>query len=422
MKKIIILILGIVVFASCEKEDDVNLAVSQSELSFTAESSEQIVDIMTDAYWNYEYSAEWLLVRQQQDKIRVIVSENPTTAERSDVIKITVNGATQREIKVTQEGAEITIDGNTVNVSSKGETIAVPIQSNVKWTVDNQIEWCSIQKNGSNLEITVDRNYKMEERSGAITIHSGEVSHDITITQQGCEWFESFEMVEVEEGRFFMGAQKSYSSEANYDVNAFQIEAPVHQVSLSTYAIGKFEVTQAQWVAAMGSNPSTNQGDNLPVENVTWQQVQEFITLLNEASGLNYRLPTEAEWEFAAKGGNLSDGLKYSGNSVLGACGWYYSNSEATTHEVGTKEANELGIYDMSGNVREWCNDWFGSYEASDMQDPQGTNQGNLKVNRGGSWATPAVNCRNTYRHTDYPNESALDLGFRLAISSEGMQ
>ena len=423
MKKIIILILGIVVFASCEMgDDDVNLAVSQSELSFTAESSEQIVDILTDAYWNYEYTAEWLLVRQQQDKIRVIVSENPTTAERSDVIKITVNGATQKEIKVTQEGTEIAIDGNTVTVSSKGETISVPIQSNVKWTVDNEIEWCSVQKKDSNLEISVDRNYKMEERSGVIAIHSGEVSNDITITQLGCEWFESFEMVEVEEGRFLMGAQKSHSSEANYDVNAFQIESPVHQVSLSTYAIGKFEVTQAQWVAAMGSNPSTNQGDNLPVENVTWQQVQEFITLLNEASGLNYRLPTEAEWEFAAKGGNLTDGLKYSGNSVLGACGWYYSNSEATTHEVGTKEANELGIYDMSGNVREWCNDWFGSYEASDVQDPQGTNQGNMKVNRGGSWATPAANCRNTYRHTDYPNESALDLGFRLAISIERMQ
>lgn len=402
----------------CSKDDDeINLSVSQTELSFTPEESEQIVNITSDANWNCEYSAEWLLVRQQQNRIRVIVYENTSSIQRFDVIKVTVNGSVQSEIRVTQSGTEISVESNSVTAASKGETISVPIQSNVQWSVENENEWCIVQKNGYNLDITIDRNYKMIERSGMITVKSGEVSQNITITQSGCDWFDSFEMIDIAAGTFYMGAQKDNSSGQNYDASAYQIESPVHEVSISSYSIGKFEVTQAQWIAAMGSNPSIIQGNNLPVENVTWEQVQEFISLLNEKSGLSYRLPTEAEWEFAAKGGNESNGFKYSGNSVLGACGWYYSNSEATTHEVGSKEANELGLFDMSGNVREWCNDWFGYYDSSSSENPKGEFDGKTKVNRGGSWTTPAVNCRNTYRHTDYPNEGAQDLGFRLALT-----
>ena len=153
------------------------------------------------------------------------------------------------------------------------------------------------------------------------------------------------------------------------------------------------------------------------MECISWDNVQQFITVLNQESGLEYRLPTEAEWEFAAKGGNLSGDYMYSGNSILSTCGWYYSNSEATTHEVGGKDANELGIYDMSGNVREWCNDWFDNYSYYEEANPRGPEEGVVKINRGGSWTSPANTCRNTYRHTDKPNEGSLDLGFRLALS-----
>lgn len=418
MKKFIYLIAALAIFASCSKDDeDINLSVSQSELTFSPEESEQVVNITSDANWNCEYSSEWLLVRQQQNRIRVVVDANTSAAQRFDVIKITANGSVQSEIRVTQNGTEISINNTSVTAESKGENISIPIQSNVQWSFDNENEWCDAQKGDGKLELAVTRNYSMVERVGTIKISSGEVSQSITITQSGCQWFESFEMVDVEAGLFYMGAQKTTSNGQNYDASAYQIEAPVHEVSLNSYSIGKFEVTQAQWMAAMGRNPSTNQGANLPVENVTWVEVQEFITLLNEESGLNYRLPTEAEWEFAAKGGSKSDGFKYSGNSVLGACGWYYSNSEASTHEVGSKEANELGIFDMSGNVREWCNDWFGYYDSSSANNPLGASDGSMKVNRGGSWTTPAVNCRNTYRHTDYPYESAQDLGFRLALT-----
>ncbi|MBR2234442.1 MAG: SUMF1/EgtB/PvdO family nonheme iron enzyme [Prevotella sp.] len=417
MKKILYAMVALVLMAGCTKDDDdVNLSVSQSELTFSPEESEQVVEVASEADWNCEYAAEWLLVRQQQNRIRVMVEANPSSEQRVDVIKITANGAVQREIKVTQNGAEIAVESSSVEVSSRGETLSIPIQSNVQWTFDNSNEWCTAQKVDDHLELAIGRNYSMEERTGMITISFGAISQHITLAQAGCQWFESFEMVDVEGGSFFMGAQKNSSNGQNYDASAYQIESPVHEAMVGTFSIGKFEVTQAQWMAAMESNPSAHQGANLPVENVTWDEVQEFIALLNAESGLNYRLPTEAEWEYAAKGGNKSDGSKYSGNSVLGACGWYYSNSDATTHEVGGKEANELGIFDMSGNVREWCNDWFGYYDAESADNPQGPSDGNMRVNRGGSWTTPAVNCRNTYRHTDAPTDKAQDLGFRLVL------
>lgn len=416
MKKFIFLIAVILASISCSKEDNYNIIISSNELEFNSDGGIQVVEVSSASNWSCEYSAEWLLVRQQQDKIRVIVDHNPSSESRSDVIKLKIKGNVISEIFVTQSGIDLNVEDELLSVESIGNSLSIPISSNTQWTFDNHINWCEVSKDENNLIVIVQRNYSMSERSGAISIYAGDVSFDITISQSGCQWFESFEMIEVEGGTFYMGAQADDSSETNFDASAYQIESPVHQVTVSSYAIGKFEVTQAQWIAAMGNNPSNIIGDNLPVESITWEQVQSFISILNEQSGLNYRLPTEAEWEYAAKGGCESNGYMYSGNSVLNACGWYYSNSEATTHEVGSKIPNELGIYDMSGNVREWCNDWFGHYSSSIEENPQGKYDGNLKVNRGGSWTTPAVNCRNTYRHNDYPNESALDLGFRLVL------
>lgn len=420
MKSKFFIIISLALLASCSKInfwENNKVTPSQNELTFSYESGEQEVNIISEADWYCEYDADWLIVRQQQDKIRVIVEENTSETSRTSIISLLVDEKVQNEIKVTQTGIGITVDNQSISANSMGETFTIPIQTNAPWTVENPIEWCCVQKESNNLVIEVDRNYKMAERTGFINVHATDLSSTLTITQSGCEWYESFEMVVVEGGIFYMGAQKENPDGLNYDASAYEIESPVHQVTVSDFSIGKFEVTQAQWTAAMGSNPSTNQGDNLPVENVTWEQVQEFITLLNENSGLNYRLPTEAEWEFAAKGGNSSEGFLYSGYSVLGACGWYYSNSESTTHDIGSKAPNELGIYDMSGNVREWCNDWLDYYSTNNENDPQGPSSGNLKVNRGGSWTTPAVNCRNTYRHSNYPSEASQDLGFRLAIS-----
>ncbi len=190
----------------------------------------------------------------------------------------------------------------------------------------------------------------------------------------------SFEMVHVEGGTFRMGATSEQEDDADSD------EKPVHSVTLSSYYIGKTEVTQALWQAVMGSNPSNFKGADLPVECVSWNDCQEFIKKLNRLTGRNFRLPTEAEWEFACRGGNNSRGYKYSGSNDIDNVAWYDGNSGDQTHPVGTKAPNELGIYDMSGNVWEWCSDWYADYTSYSQTNPKGSQSGSYRVNRGGSW------------------------------------
>jgi formylglycine-generating enzyme required for sulfatase activity len=166
----------------------------------------------------------------------------------------------------------------------------------------------------------------------------------------------------------------------------------------------------------MDYNPSTFKGDHLPVENVSWNEAQKFIFRLNTATGQQYRLPTEAEWEYAARGGNKSKRYKYSGSHNLNDVGWFKDNSGNVTHPVGTKFPNELKIYDMSGNVWEWCMDWYGSYLSSDQQNPVGVLSGSYRVLRGGGWYCPASCCRVVYRDGGSPDSFHCFSGFRLVL------
>jgi formylglycine-generating enzyme required for sulfatase activity len=218
-----------------------------------------------------------------------------------------------------------------------------------------------------------------------------------------------FEMVFVQGGTFTMGCTSEQS-------DCYDWEKPAHKVTVSSFNIGKYEVTQAQWVAIMGNNPSAFKGDNLPVETVSWNDVQEFIRRLNTKTGKQYRLPTEAEWEYAAHGGNKSSGYKYSGGNNIGNVAWYGDNSGSTTHAVGTKQANELGIYDMSGNVWEWCSDWYDAYSSASQTNPTGTSSGSARVNRGGGWYNRASGCRVSARSSNSPGSSYIGLGFRLVV------
>ncbi|MBQ7741805.1 MAG: formylglycine-generating enzyme family protein [Bacteroidaceae bacterium] len=212
-------------------------------------------------------------------------------------------------------------------------------------------------------------------------------------------------MIGVQGGTFQMGSTAGDSD-----------EQPVHSVTLSSFSIGQTEVTQALWKAVMGSNPSYFKGDNLPVECVSWDDCQTFIQKLNQLTGEHFRLPTEAEWEFAARGGNKSKGYQYSGSNTLGNVAWYNDNSGRETHEVATKSPNELGIYDMSGNVREWCQDRFGYYSSSSQTNPTGPSSGSLRVYRGGSWFDYATYCRTAFRSYYTPTNTINFLGLRLAL------
>ena len=221
----------------------------------------------------------------------------------------------------------------------------------------------------------------------------------------------SIDMVKVEAGTFMMGATSEMK-------DPYSDKKPVHQVTLTNdYYMGKYEVTQALWQAVMGSNPSNFKGDNLPVETVNWNDCQEFISKLNSLTGRKFRLPTEAEWEYAARGGKKSRGYQYSGSRKISDVAWYEGNSRSKTHPVGRKQANELGIYDMSGNVWEWCSDWYGSYSSSSQTNPMGSDSGAKRVRRGGSWCYIARICRSSYRYGDAPDCRGLYLGLRLALS-----
>ena len=167
----------------------------------------------------------------------------------------------------------------------------------------------------------------------------------------------------------------------------------------------------------MGNNPSYFKGDNLPVERVNWDDCQEFISKLNGITGKTFRLPTEAEWEYAARGGNKSRGYQYSGSNNILDVAWFGNNSGSKTHGVGTKQANELGIYDMSGNVWEWCQDWKGAYSSSSQVNPTGANSGSDRVVRGGSWCYVPKFCRSSCRDGSSPNLGCTFFGLRLVLS-----
>ena len=242
------------------------------------------------------------------------------------------------------------------------------------------------------------------------------------------------EMVKVEGGTFTMGATAEQGSDYDSD------ELPTHQVTLSDYYIGKYEVTQQLWEYVMsfsgtcadgsamsayasdvwlGSDPSSSYGvgDYYPAYYVSYYDIVDiFLPRLNKITGRTYRLPTEAEWEFAARGGKQSKGYKYSGSDNIGVVAWYTGNSGGKTHQVGTKEPNELGIYDMSGNVWEWCGDWYGSYSSSAQTNPTGPSSGGFRVLRGGSWYHSARYCRVSFRDYYNPSGRGSDAGFRVVL------
>jgi formylglycine-generating enzyme required for sulfatase activity len=227
------------------------------------------------------------------------------------------------------------------------------------------------------------------------------------------------EMVSVTGGSITMGCKNSIRDGECYDK-----EKPPHEVTVRDFYIGKYEVTQAEWLREMGSNPSYFKDfDNCPVENVSWNDVQEYIKKLNARTGKTYRLPTEAEWEYAARGGSRSQGYWYSGSNTLADVGWYEGNSGRKTKPVGTRKANELGIYDMSGNVWEWVeDDWHDNYTGAPTDGRAWVNssRGSYRVLRGGSWNSAAEGCRAACRSNLALADRYSHVGFRLALQSGG--
>ncbi|GAB4329459.1 MAG: SUMF1/EgtB/PvdO family nonheme iron enzyme [Flammeovirgaceae bacterium] len=225
------------------------------------------------------------------------------------------------------------------------------------------------------------------------------------------EKIDFFEMIYVQAGTFKMGNDAGE-----------KMDKPAHEVELDEFWISKYEVTQKQWKEIMGENPSSFQGcDQCPVENVNHDDIQQFIKKINEKTGYTYRLPTEAEWEYAARGANLSKGFKFSGSNNINEVGWYWETAGQKTHPVGQKKPNEIGIYDMTGNVAEWCSDWYDDnyYAQSPKKNPKGLETGVLRAVRGGSWEMDSKRSIVWHRNNNIPISRNEAIGFRLVRGKE---
>lgn len=220
-----------------------------------------------------------------------------------------------------------------------------------------------------------------------------------------------FTMIYVEGGTFMMGTQEKWC-----EGNAH--EYPLHSVTLDSYYIAETEVTQELWERVTGKNPSSDKGLHFAVESVTWNDCKKFIKKLNILTGLIFRLPTEAEWEYAARGGRNSKGYIYSGSDDLNEVGWYWGNNDFITPDVALKKPNELGLYDMSGNLYEWCQDWYGDYSPLAQTNPQGPSEGSYHVCRGGCMCLPGYCSRVSDRGLYHPDRKWKRwTGLRLALS-----
>lgn len=420
-----------------------DLLLNKNNLSFTATGGSDSFTITSNVNWTITSDQTWCTVStssgSKNGTITVNVSENNSIDSRSASITVKAGDQSQ-SITVTQAGASPTLQLNKSSMafeSSNGEN-TFTISSNTCWSITSDKTWCTLSSSsGSNdatVTVYVSENTSTSSRSATITVESATITRTLAVTQNGATPVTppssqdrsftvggvTFKMIVVEGGTFTMGGTSEQGSDA------YDSEKPTHSVTLSSYSIGETEVTQALWQAVMGSNPSHSHfsGSNKPVESVSWNDCQDFIRRLNALTGENFRLPTEAEWEFAARGGNKSCGYKYAGSNNIDNVAWYWDNipSQSSgsagygTHNVATKSPNELGLYDMSGNVWEWCQDWYGSYSSGSQTNPTGPSSGSLRVRRGGSWDGSAGLCRVSYRFRYAPDVRNYILGLRLAL------
>ena len=422
-------------FVSCSKEGGDGIASGTSSLNFSADGGTQSLTIVAGSSWSVTDAPSWVTVSPSSGsngKIQIVVtaSRNYETSRRTGTV--TLGGADYRmSFSVTQDAAEVS-DEISASVSSmsftaNGESMNMSVTSNFSWSTIDKPSWITISPSSgssgtTSLTITASKSSSTTSRTGTITFgKSSSATVSISVSQAAAsnEWVGasktlsvngvSFAMIRVDGGTFRMGATSEQISDA------YANEKPVHSVTLSTYYIGETEVTQELWQAVMGSNPSNFYGSKFPVEGVNWDDCNSFIKKLNEILDEDFRLPTEAEWEYAARGGSKSKGYKYAGSNSVGNVAWYDVNSNQTTHKVAQKNANELGLYDMSGNVWEWCQDWFGDYTSNSQTNPKGPSSGDYRIVRGCSWYRDIKYCRVSARNSYPPSSRNSTLGLRLA-------
>ena len=354
------------------------------------------------------------ITERQTQKLRIKYSPTSASVLVDNKFVKGTNGIAETTLTVGQHSYIVACDGyeseeGTVKLkASSPSTIQISLLK--ESIVDNGISENNNQHIEDIKETTDNSSMKIANTPDLISETENENKTDADRIEKLLEKLNN-DMVYIEAVEFTMGATKEQKGEANSD------EKPAHPVVLNCFNLCKYEVTQELWEAVMGDNPSHFKGKNLPVENVSWDDCLKFIMKLNELTGKKYRLPTEAEWEYAARGGSNSMHYKYSGGNSLEYVSWYFHNSMDKTHTVGMMKPNELGLYDMSGNVWEWCQDWYGSYGKKTAYSPTGPIKAYNKVFRGGGYDNGDTYCRCSYRNGTAPQNKFKNLGLRLAHS-----
>ena len=410
------------------------ISLDTNSLEFTAESGSKAFNIKSNTSWTVSSDKSWCTVSPSSGSnnrsLTVKVEANTSTSSRTATITVRSERSEvgNLTIKVTQDAtnATISLDTDAIGFASSSSETTFMITSNTSWTVSSDQSWCSVSPSSGNnngtVTIKVSENTSTSFRNATITVGAESIMRHLSVYQSGAEAPASqdrnftvggvqFKMIYVEGGTFTMGAMDG-------DSDAADQEKPAHTVTLSNYSIGETEVTQALWQAVMGQKPTSDGpqwnstyglSDNHPAYYVSWNDCQEFISKLNAITGENFRLPTEAEWEKAAGYGDV-------GVNKLGDVAWMDTNSKGGTQTVATKQASKLGLYDMLGNVWEWCQDWYGSYSSSSQVNPVGPASGSGRVCRGGSWSYDAWDCRVTRRFGGDPDVRSKDKGLRLVL------
>ena len=413
---ILALLLSLLLFVGCEKEvDDERLRVTPVNIKIGYEGGTAQVDIESTSGWKVIVPSDCTWVKSDRYEsevghrqwIKLTISKNNTESTRKATITIRNRGQS-RQVAITQSALSLSVTPESIDVGADKTTKDITINSNISWSAMSSSSWITLSRSSgdagySKITVTIAKNTTANSRSGYIEIYNTE--YDIfKIVDINQYYGLNLKMIYVEGGTFAMGTTSGDDD-----------ERPVHNVTLDSYYIGESEITQAQWRAIMGYNPSKYTGDNRPVESVTWEEAQEFCKKLSELTGKKYVLPTKAQWEYAARGGNKSKGYTYSGSNNIDEVAKYESSSGGHSN-VKSKKPNELGIYDMSGNVYEWCSDWYGSsyYSSSSQTNPQGPSSGSDRVVRGGSWYNNASSCRVAHRYYGNPSDRYSNCGFRV--------
>ena len=431
------LLLGLILLASCGKDLPDNaknwtagkyLCVSATDLSFDELSSTQTLRIVSNTRWRISCNDNWISLSQESGTgdavISVTAMTNEITSSRQSYIVFTSDDNKNKEsIRIVQNAAKkyLTLDVSNIVFSGDGGTESITVKCNSLWTASCDVDWISLSsRSGSgdaNITVKAIANPNTTTRQTTITFSDSETILKVSVGQKGISPVltikvgnVSFNMIRVDGGTFWMGA----TSEQGYDYDSD--ERPIHSVTLSGYYIGETEVTEALWNTVLGI--SSNNNPKNPKTDITWHEASWFVEQLSAKTGMKFRLLTEAEWEFAARGGTKTKNYKYAGSNNISNVAWYEDNSGGQVHEVATKAPNELGLYDMSGNVWEWCQDYYGSYSSGSVTDPTGPPSGitTRRVLRGGSWLYDYTGSRVSDRLYAHPNSEFSDIGFRLGL------